>query len=68
MEGATRNMFDGLTKALAWPSAPQPPAHLGAKTEKTVRTFAPMENGTVRLGSLQAPNPYSILRAADYSE
>jgi hypothetical protein len=68
MEGTTRNMFDGLTKALAWPSAPQPPPQLGAKTERTVRTFAPTENGMVRLRSPQAPDPYNILRAADYSE
>lgn len=68
MEGTTRNMFDGLTNALAWPSAPQPPQRLGAKTEKTVRTFAPMENGMVRLSSLQAQNPHNTLRAADYSE
>ncbi len=57
MEGTTRNMFDGLTKALAWPSAPQPPPQLGAKTEKTVRTFAPMENGMVRLRYRRRPTP-----------
>ncbi len=58
MEGTTRNVFDALTKALAWPSAPQPPPQLGTKTEKTVRTFAPTENGMVRLRLPQAPNPY----------
>jgi hypothetical protein len=68
MEGTTRNMFDGLTRALAWPSAPQPPQQPGAKTEKTVRTFAPMENAMVRLRSSQAPNLYNRLQAADDSE
>src|SRR5260370_21647724 len=68
VEGTTRNMFDALTKALAWPSAPQPPPQLGTKTEKTVRTFAPTENGMVRLRLPQAPNPYNILRAEDDSD
>lgn len=68
MEGTTRNMFDGLTKALAWPSAPQPPPPPSPKIEKTVRAFAPMQNAMVRLRSSQAPNPYNMLRAADYLE
>jgi hypothetical protein len=59
MEGTTRNMFDGLTRALAWPPAPQPPPQLGAKTEKTA---------VVRLRSPQAPNPCNILQATDDSE
>jgi hypothetical protein len=57
MEGTTRNMFDGLTRALAWPSVPQPPPQAGAKTEKTARAFPPMENGMVRLRSPQALSP-----------
>jgi hypothetical protein len=68
MEGTTRNMFDALTKGLAWPLAPQPPPQIGLKTEKTAMVFAPMENGIVRLGSPQAPNPYNIVRAADHLE
>jgi hypothetical protein len=68
VEGTTRNMFDALTKALAWPSAPQAPPRLGEKTEKTVRTFRPMESGMVQLDSPQALNPYNSLRAANYLE
>jgi hypothetical protein len=41
MEGATRNVFDAFTKALAWPAAPQPPEHLGAAREKTAMLFFP---------------------------
>lgn len=40
MEGATRNLFDGFTKGLAWPSAPQPPEQSGIKTEKTALIFS----------------------------
>jgi hypothetical protein len=41
MEGATRKLFDAFTKALAWPSAPQPPEHFGAVPEKTATLFFP---------------------------
>jgi hypothetical protein len=68
MEGTTRNMFDALTKGLAWPLAPQPPPQIGLKTEKTAMVFAPMQNGMVRLCLPQAPNPYNIVRAADHLE
>lgn len=39
MEGATRKVFDAFTKALNWPSAPQPPEHPGAAPEKTATLF-----------------------------
>ncbi len=43
MEGATRKLFDGFTKALDWPSAPPPPERPGAAPEKTAATlFSPV--------------------------
>src|SRR6266705_2117301 len=47
MEGATRGVFDGLTKALGWPSAPQPPERPGAVSEKTATVFRRTENGSI---------------------
>lgn len=41
MEGATRKLFDAFTKALDWPSAPQPPEHPVAAPEKTAMLFFP---------------------------
>jgi hypothetical protein len=41
MEGCAREVFDGFTKALDWPLAPQPPGHPGAKPEKTAHLFSP---------------------------
>lgn len=41
MEGATRKLFDAFTKALEWPSAPQPPDHPVAAPEKTASLFFP---------------------------
>ncbi len=41
MEGGTRKLFDAFTKALEWPSAPQPPEHPGAAPEKTALLFFP---------------------------
>jgi len=41
MEGTTRNTFDGLTKALNWPLAPQPPQRPGAAPQKTAVIFSP---------------------------
>jgi hypothetical protein len=41
MEGATRKVFDAFTKALAWPSAPQPSERPGAVPEKTATLFFP---------------------------
>jgi hypothetical protein len=41
MEGTTRNIFDGFTKALNWPLAPQPPERPGAVPTKTAVTFSP---------------------------
>jgi hypothetical protein len=41
MEGAARKLFDAFTKALAWPSAPQPPEHPGTVPEKTATLFFP---------------------------
>jgi hypothetical protein len=40
LEGATRKVFDGLTKAIEWPSAPQPSQRLGsAAPAKTAMIF-----------------------------
>lgn len=39
MEGGTRKLFDAFTKALEWPSAPQPPEHPSAAPEKTAMLF-----------------------------
>jgi len=41
LEGASRKTFDVLTKALSWPSAPQPPERPGVVPEKTARLFFP---------------------------
>jgi hypothetical protein len=41
MEGATRVIFDGFTKALNWPLAPQPPERPGAVLKKTAVIFSP---------------------------
>ena len=42
LEGATRNVFDGLTKELGWPVAPQPPEKLGSIPARTARISAPL--------------------------
>jgi hypothetical protein len=42
LEGGTRKLFDAFTKALDWPSAPQPPEHPGAAPEKTAAFFFPV--------------------------
>ena len=34
LEGSSRKVFDAFTKALGWPSAPQPPERLGIPPEK----------------------------------
>jgi hypothetical protein len=39
MEGATRSLFDSFTKALAWPSAPQPAERPASVPEKTTMLF-----------------------------
>src|SRR5437588_5087971 len=41
MEGATRNIFDGFTKALNWPLAPQPAERPGAAPKRTTVIFSP---------------------------
>ena len=41
MEGGTRKLFDAFTKAVEWPSAPQPPEHPSAAPEKTAMLFFP---------------------------
>src|SRR6266550_8560175 len=41
LEGATRNMFDGFTKALNWPLAPPPRERPGAAPAKTAAISAP---------------------------
>ena len=43
MEGASRKLFDAFTRALDWPSAPQPPEHPGAVPQKTAKLFFPAE-------------------------
>jgi hypothetical protein len=42
MEGGNRSLFDAFTKALAWPSAPQPPERPAAAPEKTAMIFSPV--------------------------
>jgi hypothetical protein len=42
MEGASRSLFDSFTKALAWPSAPQPPERPASVPEKTAMIFSPV--------------------------
>jgi hypothetical protein len=44
VEGATRGFFDGFTKALAWPMAPQAPEKLGPTPAKTAMILAPADN------------------------
>jgi hypothetical protein len=44
MEGATRSLFDSFTKALAWPSAPQPPERPAAVPEKTTMLFQDLKS------------------------
>jgi hypothetical protein len=41
LEGTTRKMFDGLTKAIEWPMAPQPPQRPKPAPAKTAMIFAP---------------------------
>jgi len=53
-EGAPRNVFDGLTKALDWPVAPQPPERPGKPRENTAMILA-------RPGQRFAPNSASEL-------
>ncbi len=42
LEGTTRNVFDGLTKELGWPMAPQPPEKIGSVPARTARISAPL--------------------------
>lgn len=44
MEGAARNIFDGFTKALGWPMAPQPPEKIGPVPANTAMIPTPPEN------------------------
>ena len=58
MEGTTRNIFDGFTKALNWPLAPQPPERPGAVLKKTAVIFSPAVRpaaGTFSPAVLTAP-------------
>src|SRR2546425_2523904 len=59
LEGATRGVFDGLTQALGWPSAPQPPERPGAVSEKTATTLRRTENGSI--GHSEEPKTTSNL-------
>ena len=45
LEGTTRKVFDGFTKALGWALAPQPPERLSSTPAKTVTLLQPAENG-----------------------
>ena len=54
MEGAARNIFDGFTKALNWPLAPQPPERPGAVTKKTAAIFSPAARPAPETSSLAA--------------
>jgi len=54
MEGAARNIFDGFTKALNWPLAPQPPERPGAVTKKTAAIFYPAARPAPETSSLAA--------------
>jgi hypothetical protein len=47
MEGAPRSIFDGFTKALGWPMAPQAPEKLGPASTKTTMIPASGENNIV---------------------
>src|SRR5713226_8550356 len=62
LEGATRGVFDGLTKALGWPSAPQPAERPGAVSEKTATTLRRTENGSI--GHSEKPKTASNLSLA----
>jgi hypothetical protein len=44
LEGTTRSVFDGFTKALGWPMAPQPPEKLTSIPARTARISALGEN------------------------
>jgi hypothetical protein len=58
MEGTTRNIFDGFTKALSWPLAPQPTEKLGSIPARTTMISAPRENiVAVRSGCLSFQLP-----------
>jgi len=53
LEGSTRKVFDGLTKAIDWPMAPQPPERLGTSApEKTARNFGPAETSSQQTNCL----------------
>jgi hypothetical protein len=45
LEGAPRNVFDALIKALGWPSAPQPPERPAAAPEKKAMIIPLIESG-----------------------
>src|SRR6266567_4432577 len=61
LEGATRGVFDGLTKALGWPSAQQPPERPGAVSEKTATIFRRTEKSSIRhLDEPKTPSNLSL--------
>lgn len=41
LEGGSRKLFDGFTKAMSWPSAPVPPEHPDAAAERKAGLFLP---------------------------
>src|SRR5260370_12697528 len=57
MGGRRGNSVGGLDKGLGGAWAPEQPPQLGGKKEKTVGTFARMENGMVRLRYRRRPTP-----------
>ena len=57
MEGTTRKVFDGLTKAIEWPMAPQPAQRLGpAARAKTAMIFGFAESNLAAGDVLLSPN------------
>jgi hypothetical protein len=62
LEGTTRGVFDGLTKAMGWLPAPRPEERPGAVHEKTAMDFTPPgekrgepQGVRIRFGISQAP-------------
>jgi hypothetical protein len=60
MEGATRNIFDGFTKLLGWPMAPQPPEKPGPVPAKTAMIHAPLKKRGEGLFTKCQANPASL--------
>src|SRR5713101_756071 len=63
IEGAIRQIFDGFTKALGWPMAPQPPEKPGPVPAKTAMIFAPLEERSEGLFNKRETNSASLTRS-----